>query len=99
MRVIVLGADGYLGWPTALHFSARGQRVAADPLIVRAATQLPAAGHAATLGDNDGHRQTGRGAGWHDDVPEKRTKAAVRHGQFSCTEMSFETPGSSIVTP
>ncbi len=36
MKVIVLGADGYLGWPTALHLSARGHDVvAADNLIRR----------------------------------------------------------------
>lgn len=28
MRVLVLGGDGYLGWPTAMHFSARGDDVA-----------------------------------------------------------------------
>lgn len=27
MRIIILGGDGYLGWPTALHFSARGDDV------------------------------------------------------------------------
>ncbi|MHB1854279.1 MAG: NAD-dependent epimerase/dehydratase family protein [Acidimicrobiales bacterium] len=27
MRVLVLGGDGYLGWPTALHLSARGHQV------------------------------------------------------------------------
>jgi UDP-sulfoquinovose synthase len=27
MRVLVLGADGYLGWPTAMHFAARGHEV------------------------------------------------------------------------
>jgi UDP-sulfoquinovose synthase len=27
MRVLVLGGDGYLGWPTSLHFSARGHDV------------------------------------------------------------------------
>ena len=27
MRVLVLGGDGYLGWPTALHLSARGHDV------------------------------------------------------------------------
>ncbi len=36
MRIVVLGADGYLGWPTALHLSARGHDVvAADSLIRR----------------------------------------------------------------
>ncbi|GAB3282052.1 NAD-dependent epimerase/dehydratase family protein [Parahaliea aestuarii] len=28
MRVLVLGGDGYLGWPTAMHFSAKGHEVA-----------------------------------------------------------------------
>src|SRR5205823_5536172 len=28
MRVLVLGGDGYLGWPTALRFSDRGHEVA-----------------------------------------------------------------------
>jgi UDP-sulfoquinovose synthase len=27
MRVLILGGDGYLGWPTAMHFSARGDNV------------------------------------------------------------------------
>ncbi len=27
MRILILGGDGYLGWPTALHFSARGDEV------------------------------------------------------------------------
>ena len=28
MRVLILGGDGYLGWPTAMHLSARGHEVA-----------------------------------------------------------------------
>ena len=28
MRVLVLGGDGYLGWPTALHLSDRGHDTA-----------------------------------------------------------------------
>jgi len=28
MRILVLGGDGYLGWPTALHLSQRGHEVA-----------------------------------------------------------------------
>ena len=28
MRVLVLGGDGFCGWPTALHLSARGHEVA-----------------------------------------------------------------------
>jgi UDP-sulfoquinovose synthase len=27
MRILILGGDGYLGWPTSLHFSARGHEV------------------------------------------------------------------------
>ncbi len=27
MKVMILGGDGYLGWPTAMHFSARGDEV------------------------------------------------------------------------
>ena len=28
MRVLILGGDGYLGWPTAMAFSSRGHDVA-----------------------------------------------------------------------
>ena len=27
MRILILGGDGYLGWPTAMHFSKRGEQV------------------------------------------------------------------------
>jgi UDP-sulfoquinovose synthase len=29
MRILILGGDGYLGWPTAMHFAARGHDVLA----------------------------------------------------------------------
>src|ERR1700691_3027332 len=36
MRILILGGDGYLGWPTAMHFSARGHDVmVADNMIKR----------------------------------------------------------------
>ncbi|MBM3555579.1 MAG: NAD-dependent epimerase/dehydratase family protein [Alphaproteobacteria bacterium] len=36
MRIMVLGGDGYLGWPTAMYFSARGHEVAVvDNMIKR----------------------------------------------------------------
>ena len=35
MRVVVLGSDGYLGWPTALHLSAQGHDVIAVDSFVR----------------------------------------------------------------
>ena len=28
MKVLILGGDGYLGWPTAMHLSAKGHEVA-----------------------------------------------------------------------
>ena len=28
MRILILGGDGYLGWPTAMYFSKRGHEVA-----------------------------------------------------------------------
>ncbi len=35
MRILVLGGDGYLGWPTALHLSRRGHDVAVVDNFVR----------------------------------------------------------------
>jgi UDP-sulfoquinovose synthase len=35
MRVLILGGDGYLGWPTALRFSARGHDVSVIDNFVR----------------------------------------------------------------
>src|SRR6266487_1703659 len=35
MRMLVLGGDGYLGWPTALHLSDRGHDVAVADSFVR----------------------------------------------------------------
>jgi UDP-sulfoquinovose synthase len=35
MRILILGGDGYCGWPTALHFSYRGHEVAIVDNFVR----------------------------------------------------------------
>src|SRR5215468_5612732 len=35
MRILVLGGDGYLGWPTALHLSEAGHQVAVADNFVR----------------------------------------------------------------
>ncbi len=35
MKILVLGGDGYLGWPTALHLSARGHEVTVVDNLVR----------------------------------------------------------------
>jgi UDP-sulfoquinovose synthase len=41
MRILVLGGDGYLGWPTALHLSEQGHQVAvADNFARRAGTTV-----------------------------------------------------------
>jgi UDP-sulfoquinovose synthase len=40
MRILVLGGDGYLGWPTAMHFSARGHEVAVVDNYLRRRTVL-----------------------------------------------------------
>jgi UDP-sulfoquinovose synthase len=35
MKILVLGGDGYLGWPTALHLSARGHEITVVDNLVR----------------------------------------------------------------
>ncbi len=35
MRILILGADGYLGWPTAMHFSQAGHEVAVVDNMVK----------------------------------------------------------------
>jgi hypothetical protein len=42
MRVLILGGDGYLGWPTAMFFSSRGHEVAVVDNYIRrrACTEL-----------------------------------------------------------
>ena len=37
MRIMVLGADGYLGWPTSLYLSAKGHDIVAVDNFVRRA--------------------------------------------------------------
>jgi UDP-sulfoquinovose synthase len=40
MRILILGGDGYLGWPTAMHFARRGHQVhAVDNYLRRRAHQ------------------------------------------------------------
>jgi UDP-sulfoquinovose synthase len=40
MRVLILGGDGYLGWPTAMHFSKRGHDVAVVDNFVKRRIEL-----------------------------------------------------------
>ncbi len=48
MRILVLGGDGYLGWPTAMRFSARGHEVALVDNYLRRRTVLEAGGDSLT---------------------------------------------------
>lgn len=40
MKVLILGGDGYLGWPTAMHFSQRGYEVAVVDNFVKRRLEL-----------------------------------------------------------
>ena len=40
MRVLVLGGDGYLGWPTAMHLSNRGFEVAVVDNFIKRRLEL-----------------------------------------------------------
>jgi UDP-sulfoquinovose synthase len=40
MKIVVLGADGYLGWPTCLHLAARGHEVVAVDNFARRAIDV-----------------------------------------------------------
>jgi UDP-sulfoquinovose synthase len=42
VRILILGGDGYLGWPTAMHFSAQGHDVAVVDNYLRRRTVLEA---------------------------------------------------------
>jgi len=35
MRILILGGDGYLGWPTAMHLAAQGHEVVAVDSYLR----------------------------------------------------------------
>ncbi|HET6560439.1 MAG TPA: NAD-dependent epimerase/dehydratase family protein [Marmoricola sp.] len=48
MRILILGGDGYLGWPTAMHFSARGHDVAVVDNYLRRTMVLEAASDSLT---------------------------------------------------
>ena len=48
MRIMIIGGDGYLGWPTALHLSARGHQVAIVDNLVRRAYDNELGAHSLT---------------------------------------------------
>ncbi len=71
MRIAVLGADGYLGWPTALHLSAQGHDVVAvDNLIRRRWDEECGTGSLVPISSMEGRcarwqQVSGRSITWH----------------------------------
>jgi UDP-sulfoquinovose synthase len=57
MRILILGGDGYLGWPTAMHFSTRGHDVhLLDNYLRRRAHQENATDSLLPIGEDLGAR-------------------------------------------
>jgi UDP-sulfoquinovose synthase len=53
MRILILGGDGYLGWATAMHFSARGHEVhTADNYLRRRAHEEAGTNSLTPIGEN-----------------------------------------------
>jgi UDP-sulfoquinovose synthase len=53
MRILILGGDGYLGWPTAMYFSSRGHDVhAVDNYLRRRAHQEAGTDSLTPIGEN-----------------------------------------------
>jgi UDP-sulfoquinovose synthase len=71
MRILVLGADGYLGWPTSLHLSARGHDVVAADSLVRRRWDRACGTHSLVPVSTMTRRverweaESGRRIGWH----------------------------------
>jgi UDP-sulfoquinovose synthase len=63
MRILILGGDGYLGWPTAMHFSKRGHEVhAIDNYLRRRAHREQGTDSLTPIGDS----LPERAAAWRD---------------------------------
>jgi nucleoside-diphosphate-sugar epimerase len=78
MRILVSGADGYLGWPTALHLSETGHAVGVlDNNVVR--TSLPQLGlRPHLLSDTLVETSSAIGAGHRDRVGPRALRPSVR---------------------
>ena len=94
MRVLILGGDGYLGWPTAMHFSSRGHEVhVVDNYLRRAACtsrQRIRLAHpdplAARPASTPGARSRGREIGCHDRRPDRLRRRRARLPRASSPE-------------
>ena len=78
MRVLILGGDGYLGWPTAMRFSGKGHDVAVVDNFARRRWHEQAGTDSLTpIGSLDG-----RGGGEGRDRPEPGAVAEAAPGQM-----------------
>jgi len=94
MRVLILGGDGYLGWPTALRFSARGHEVSVvDNFSRRRWHDEHGSGSLTPIASLDE-----RVAAWHEVSGEqiRRYVGAIEDGDF-LEEVVAETWPEAIV--
>ncbi len=94
MRVLILGGDGYLGWPTALRFSARGHEVSVvDNFSRRRWHDEHGSGSLTPIASLDE-----RIAAWHEVSGEeiRRYVGAVEDGDF-LEEVVAETRPEAVV--
>jgi UDP-sulfoquinovose synthase len=94
MRVLILGGDGYLGWPTALRFSARGHEVSVvDNFSRRRWHDEHGSGSLTPIASLEN-----RIAAWHDVSGEqiRRYVGAIEDGDF-LEEVVAETRPEAIV--
>ena len=95
MRILILGGDGYLGWPTALRFSARGHEVSVVDNFSRRRWHTEHGTASLTpIGDLDA-----RIAAWREVSGEQIRSyvGAVEDGEF-LDEVVAETPRRSSTT-
>ncbi len=94
MRVLILGGDGYLGWPTALRFSARGHEVSVvDNFSRRRWHDEHGSGSLTPIASLDE-----RVAAWHEVSGEqiRRYVGAIEDGDF-LEEVVAETKPEAVV--
>ena len=103
MRLLILGGDGYLGWPTAMHFSARGHDVhVVDNYLRRRAHEeagtdsltplpesLPARAEGKVRGDvwNLSRHSAGMLVRFETDSPTIRARYALLHAGLAMPHM------------
>ena len=82
MKVLVLGGDGFCGWPTALHLSAQGHEVAIVDNLSRRAIDIELECESLTpirpMGER--LRGLGGGVGQEDRLPQLRRRRSTTSG-------------------